>query len=584
MLHAIMCGDALIVDPDITNALYYGDNLGYLREMDRESVDLIYLDPPFNSNANYNLLFRSPQGEAVQAQTTAFRDTWRWDMPAELAFDEVLTSGSPASSILRAFRSYLGESDMMAYLAMMTPRLIELHRILKATGSLYLHCDPTASHYLKLILDGVFGPGVYRNEIVWKRSHAHNDGKQGAKHFGRITDTILFYTKSDTTTFHQCYQPYDQTYLKRDYRRVDPAGRRYRLDNIQGPGGAGNGNPSYEVMGVTRAWRYSKERMAQLIAEGRIIQTRPGAVPQYKRFLDEMPGVPLQNLWADMPGINNRSTEMLGYPTQKPISLLKRIIEASSNPGDTVLDPFCGCGTTIEAAQATGRLWIGIDITHHAIDIIEGRIKARYPAVTYQIKGRPRDLASAARLAERDPYEFQWWANWMLGVQNYRERKKGADKGIDGIIYFHNPPHGVGQVIVSVKAGKNIDPSMIDALAGTVKREDAQLGVFVCLANPTPTMRQRASAQGIERIGREQYLKIQIITAAELLDGRMPQLPRVVESAAFQQSLRPVRPAKVAAPQPQLSLALPIVGGGPKRFGIQEHLSGRVVGALAART
>ena len=274
--------------------------------------------------------------------------------------------------------------------------------------------------------------------------------------------------------------------------------------------------------------------------------------------------------------------ERLGYPTQKPAALLKRIVSASSNPDDVVLDPFCGCGTTVEAADALGRQWIGIDITHHAIDVIEGRLKAANPQAAYTVTGRPLDLGAAQRLAERDPYEFQWWANWMLGVQNYRERKKGADKGIDGIIYFHNPPHGVGQIIVSVKAGKNIDPSMIDALAGTVKREDAQLGVFVCLTNPTDNMRQRAAAQGIERIAREQYPRIQIITAAELLSGRVPQLPRVVEAAAFQQSLRPVRPAKVATPQPQLTLPLPIIGGKTKRPNTQDHLSGQVIGALAA--
>lgn len=309
------------------NSLYYGDNLKVLRDsIATESVDLIYLDPPFNSSATYNVLFKAPSGEGSQAQIEAFEDTWHWNESAELAFDEVVTGPhSDASIMLRAMRSALGENDMMAYLAMMAVRLIELHRVLKETGSLYLHCDPTASHYLKLLLDGIFGRDRFKNEIIWQRSHAHSDGKQGAQHYGRVSDTILFYTKSAKYTFNPQYAAYDQSYIDRDYRRVDPDGRRYRLGDLSGPGGAENGNPVYEVMGVSRAWRFKETKMRELEAEGRIVQTRPGAVPQYKRYLDEGKGVPLQNIWTDMPGINNRSDEFLGYPTQKPAVLLERI-------------------------------------------------------------------------------------------------------------------------------------------------------------------------------------------------------------------------------------------------------------------
>jgi site-specific DNA-methyltransferase (adenine-specific) len=467
---------------------------------------------------------------------------------------------------------------------MMTPRLIELNRVLRHDGSLFLHCDATASHYLKLILDGIFGPDAFKNEIVWKRSHAHSDGKQGAKHFGRVTDTILFYAKGAKSKFNVQYSQYDEKYVDRDYRRLDPDGRRYRLDNIQGPGGAGKGNPFYEVMGVSRYWRYSQTKMNELIAQGRIIQTRPGAVPQYKRYLDEMPGVPLQNLWTDMPGINNRSNELLGYPTQKPVVLLKRIIAAASDPGDVVLDPFCGCGTTIEAAQSLGRKWIGIDITHHAIDIIEGRLKACHPDAKFQVKGRPLDMGAVERLAKDDPYEFQWWANWMLGVQNYREKKKGADKGIDGIIYFHNVPHGVGQIIVSVKAGQNINPGMLESLSGELSRESAELGVFVCAVPLAPDhpMYQRAAAQGIVRVGKDRFPKIQIVTAQDLLSDKAIHLPRPIETAAFTQPLRPVRPTKIATPEPQLSFALPILGGKAKSTDVEEHLSGRIIGSRVA--
>ncbi len=416
----------------MTNKLFYGDNLDVLREhIASDSVDLIYLDPPFNSNANYNILFKSKTGDGSDAQIEAFEDTWHWNDHAEDAFDHVIRSGNTAAAeLLRAMRGFLGENDMMAYLAMMAIRLIELHRVLKPTGSLYLHCDPTASHYLKLLLDSVFGGDKFVNEIIWKRSHAHSDAKQGAKHFGRLTDTILFYSKSPERTWNVLFTEYDQKYVDRDYRRIDPDGRRFRLDNIQGPGGADKGNPFYEVMGVSRHWRYSKDRMQKLIDEGRIIQTRPGAVPQYKRYLDEMPGVPLQNLWADLPIINNRSDEGLGYPTQKPLALLERIIAVSSDPGDVVLDPFCGCGTAIHAAQKLGRQWIGIDITHLAISLIEKRLKDAFPGIQFEVHGTPKDLASAQDLAIRDKYQFQWWAVSMGGrCATVRRQKEGCRRG-----------------------------------------------------------------------------------------------------------------------------------------------------------
>jgi adenine specific DNA methylase Mod len=379
---------------DRLNKLYYGDNLTVLKNcFDDESVDLIYLDPPFNSQATYNVLFKSTAGEQSRAQIEAFEDTWHWGDEAALAFDGVMTSGnSDAAEMLRAMRSFLKENDMMAYLSMMAVRLLELHRVLKPTGSLYLHCDPTASHYLKVLMDGIFGAVNFRNEVIWKRNSAHSDAKQRARHYGRLTDSILFYSKGDNPTWKTMYRPYDQEYIDRDYRRVDPDGRRYRIDNIQGPGGAEKGNPYYEVMGVSRHWRYSREKMQQLIEQGRIIQTRPGAVPQYKRYLDEMPGVSAQNLWDDIPVINNRSSEHLGYPTQKPLALLERIIEVSSNEGEIVLDPFCGCGTAIHAAQRLKRQWIGIDITHLAISLIEKRLKDAFPGIVYEVHGTPKDL------------------------------------------------------------------------------------------------------------------------------------------------------------------------------------------------
>ena len=506
--------------------LFYGDNLQILREqIVDKSVDLIYLDPPFNSKRDYNLLFKTPRGQESDAQITAFEDTWHWGGQAQDEFRELMKCGNTdVSQMMEALRAFLGENDMMAYLTMMANRLLEMHRVLKPTGSLYLHCDPTASHYLKIVLDGVFGKENYRNEIIWKRSYAHSDGAQGSKHFGRITDTIFFYTKSDEAQWNLLYSAYDESYVERDYRRLDEDGRRYRLDNIQGPGGAQKGNPSYEVMGVTRYWRYSKEKMGQLIKAGRIIQTSPGTVPQYKRYLDEMPGVPVQNLWDDLPVINNRAKEYLGYPTQKPLALLERIISASSNEGDVVLDPFCGCGTALDAAQKLKRNWIGIDITHLAVSLIEKRLKNRYPELAakgaFTIEGVPQDFAGARDLAERDKHQFQLWACALVNVQPYRGGKKGADQGIDGMGFIEVAKSKTEKVLLSVKGGEHIGASMIRDLKGTVEREKAAIGLFVTLTPPTkPMTTEAASAGHYESPHHGAFARIQILSIQGLLDG-----------------------------------------------------------------
>lgn len=521
----------------MSNTLYYGDNLHVLREHIADgSVDLIYLDPPFNSNANYNVLFKGPEGQDSDAQIEAFEDTWHWNDSAEAAFDEVMKSGNnSAFELLRAMRRFLGENDMMAYLAMMAIRLIELHRVLKPTGSLYLHCDPTASHYLKLLLDGVFGARSFVNEIIWKRSHAHSDSSQGSKHFGRISDTILFYAKGGERVWNTLYTPYDQSYIERDYRRIDEDGRRYRLDNIQGPGGAAKGNPFYEVMGVSRHWRYSKERMDELIAQGRIIQTREGAVPAYKRYLDEMPGVPAQNIWTDIPVINNRSNEMLPYPTQKPLALLERIIAASSNAGDLVLDPFCGCGTAVHAAQKLGRQWIGIDVTHLAIGLIEKRMQQAFRGIEFEVKGRPQSLASAMNLAERDKHQFELWALSVVDAVPWQGGRKGADTGIDGIIWFKPDGKRTEKAIVEVKGG-GVGVKDIGRLAQVMEREGALLSVLLTAQPPTRAMERDAASVGVwqnELTGRT-HARLQILTLAELFQGKRPDIPWVDASMVRQ--------------------------------------------------
>jgi adenine specific DNA methylase Mod len=360
------------------NRLYFGDNLEWLRnksEFPNSSVDLVYLDPPFNSNADYNVLFRETSGEVSRAQFHAFTDTWTWADAAEIYHQFIDQCPNVAVvEMMEAFHSFLKNSPMMAYLAMMAPRLFELHRVLRETGSLYLHCDPTASHYLRTLLDGIFDARNFRTEIIWKRSSAHSDAAQGRKQHGRIHDTLFFYTKNGDWTWNHIFTEYDQDYVDSFYKFVEPGtGRRYRLGDITAPGGASpkKKNPYYEFLGVKRYWRYSKERMKELYDQGRIIQAKTGGVPAYKRYLDEMKGVPLQDVWTDVKPIGAQAQERLGYPTQKPLVLLERIISASSNPGDVVLDPFCGCGTTIHAAQKLGRKWIGIDVTYLAINLIK---------------------------------------------------------------------------------------------------------------------------------------------------------------------------------------------------------------------
>ena len=559
------------------NELLFGDNLDWLTKMDAECVDLVYLDPPFNSKAAYNLLYRSPDGEAAQAQYQAFVDAWQWGPATDAAMARVMASSSEAAGILAALNNHMQKSDLMAYLVMMTARLIELHRVLKQTGSLYLHCDPSASHYLKIILDAVFEPGSFRNEIIWKRSHAHNDGKQGSKHFGRITDTLLFYSKSKNATWNRLYRPYDQKYLDRDYRRIDADGRRYRISDLRAPGGAEKGNPYYEVMGVSRYWAYSKEKMDDLIRRGRVIQTRPGAVPQYKRYLDEMPGVPVQSLWDDLPVLNNRSKEMLGYPTQKPLALLDRIISASSNPGDLVLDPFAGCGTAIEAAQALGRRWLGIDITVLAIDVAERRLHRMglRRGVDYKVDGIPLDMDGARRLFAEDYHQFQLWALTLVDGQPREGGKRGADKGVDGLIYFQDDSRNIAQAIVSVKGGENIHAQHVRDLVGTMHNQHAKLGVLVTLHEPTSPMYKAArEAESVEAGGKLRP-RVQICTVDQLLQGRKPSLPPVYDiiSAAAAARRAGARKPSISTPEEirrSPSFKLPISGG--KKKDVQQTL------------
>jgi site-specific DNA-methyltransferase (adenine-specific) len=518
----------------MTNKLYFGDNLHVLREhVAAASVDLVYLDPPFNSNANYNILFKSPEGAQSDAQIEAFEDTWHWNDSAEAAFDEVMRSGnSDAFELLRAMRAFLGDNDMMAYLAMMAVRLIELHRVLKPTGSLYLHCDPTASHYLKLLLDGVFGAQRYINEIIWLRANAHNFK---SRYWPRQHDTILLYAKGKEIKLDPQYQPYSEAQLKR-YKQ-DENGRYYTGQDMTVS--LVRRHRQFEWRGVTppphRSWGASKEQLEEWLAEGRILLRADGKprMDGLKKYLDEMPGKQVGTVWSDVDRITNTAQERLGYPTQKPLALLERIVAASSNEGDVVLDPFCGCGTAVHAAQKLGRQWIGIDITHLAIGLIEKRMKDAFPGLAFEVIGRPQDLQSARDLAARDKHQFELWALSVVEAQPWKGGRKGADGGIDGIIYFKPDGKRTERAIVEVKGGAT-GVKDIGRLAQVMERERAPFGVLLTAQAPTRAMERDAAAVGVwanEYTGRT-HPRLQILTLAELFQGKRPDIPWVDASVA----------------------------------------------------
>lgn len=454
-----------------TGVLVCGDNLERLAEFPDECIDLIYLDPPFFSNREYEVIWGD------EAEVRSFEDRW--------------------------------QGGIHHYIEWMRDRLLSLHRVLKPTGCLYLHCDPTASHYLKVMLDGIFGRERFVNEITWKRSSAHSDTKQGSRHFGRVSDSILFYGKGDDRrrTWNQLYTEYDQAYIERDYRRIEPeTGRRYRIDNLQGPGGAAKGNPQYEVMGVTRYWRYSKDRMDELLRQGRVVQTKPGAVPQYKRYLDEMPGVPVQDIWTDIPVINNRSREKLGYPTQKPEALLERILSVSSNAGDIVLDPFCGCGTTLAVAERLDRQWIGIDISPTAINLVRRRL-TKLGADSIKTYGLPQNEADLRKLK---PFEFQ---NWVIQqVHGTHAPRKTGDMGIDGYSFFERLP-------IQIKQSDRVGRNVVDNFETAIRREGKHKGYVFAFSFT------KGAHEEVARV-KSEGLEIQLVRIAELV-GPAPPPPKV---------------------------------------------------------
>ena len=541
------------------NRLYFGDNLDILRrEVPDASVDLIYLDPPFNSNATYNVLFKEKSGEESAAQIMAFEDTWQWSVEVEAVYKEIVTGGPRRlADLMQALLAFLGRNDMMAYLVMMAIRLVELHRVLKPTGSIYLHCDPTASHYLKLVLDAIFGHGGFLNEVAWKRSSAHSDTKQGMKRCGRIHDVLFIYSKSENYTWHPTYTPYTKEYLESEYRHVAQDGRRYKETDLTAakPGGdvkykwrvkrqMAKGRrweadltdeyvrprKGFEYKAVSpyggRFWAYSKQNLVEFARNGHLIHRSTG-MPRLVQYADEMPGIPVQDLWSDIsPAMG---TEDLGYPTQKPSALLERIVYLSSNEGDLVLDPFCGCGTAIAAAEGLKRRWIGIDITYLAINLVQRRLRDSFgeQLSPYEIIGAPTDAQGAEALKEISPHQFEWWAVDLVNARPAKGQKKGADTGIDGYINFFDDKSGQAkQVIVQVKSGY-IGVNHVRDLKGVLDREKAAIGALITLREPTKPMLTEAAATGFYESkdfpGR--YPRLQILTIAELLAGKKLEYP-----------------------------------------------------------
>ena len=543
-----------MASPDQPNRLYFGDNLDILREhIPDESVDLIYLDPPFNSRATYNVLFREKSGEESAAQITAFDDTWHWDLGSEAAYQDVVRNGpTQLAALLDAMRAFLGRNDMMAYLTMMAQRMVELHRVLKPTGSLYLHCDPTASHYLKLLLDAMFGARNFRNEITWQRTESHNT----ADRYGNVADIIFYYAKTESLTWNRQFHQYpngEQRYGDRQLRRFrhrDPDGRLYKLDDLTAPR-PDSDSGKFEWRGTTpgpsRGWGYRLEQLEAWWEQGRI-QTKRDGTPRMdglKVYLDDTEGKPLQNVWTDVPRIANTSPERLSYPTQKPEALLERIIASSSNEGDVVLDPFCGCGTTVTVAERLGRRWIGIDITHIAIALMKSRLHDTFAddLSPYAVVGDPKDVESARALAvesEHDGrYQFQWWALGLVEARPVKER--GADSGIDGFITFFDDESGKAKrIVVQVKSGR-VTRSDIATLKGDVEREGAAIGLFVTLAEPTEPMWREAEAAGFyepEHFPGQRYARIQLLTIEALLSGKHAEYPRMAPPATFRRAPR----------------------------------------------
>ena len=532
--------------------LVRGDNLEEMRKFPDACIDLIATDPPFNSKRDYFVPYRDAHGQEPDTLVRAFTDTWSWGEAAEEAYQHLLVEeGGQIGDTIQGLRQFLNETPMMAYLVMMTIRIVEMHRLLKPSGNLYLHCDPTASHYLKIILDAVFKPQQFRNEIIWQRTSTHNDGNQ----YGRIHDTILFYSKSEQWTWNPVYTELDPAYKKKKYRYLDERGL-YRIDNLYASGVTQKGESGQSWRGINPSlsgnhWRAPRraswpegveppenyeslsvhEKLDALDANGLIYWPPTGNVPGFKRYLSTSKGRMVQDIITDIKQLGKNSPEKTDYPTQKPIALYERIIEASSNKGDLVLDPFCGCGTTLMAAEAQDRHWIGIDVTYLATGAVKFQIEKFFPQLrnNITITGTPENVEQALDLARTNPQGFEEWC--VTHVLKFKSNaKKVADGGIDGTFRF---PIGrvkgkqeYGRAVAQVKGG-NYTLGHIRDFRTAMQNAEADLGIFVVTSPPSSGMRTEASRAGTYR---HPFLNmeapcLQIYEIQDYFSGILPRLP-----------------------------------------------------------
>ena len=486
-------------------------------------VDLIYLDPPFNSNADYNILFGNQNTTAGKvkrkdlAQITAFTDTWEWSAKTGARIKEIKKAHAhrARTSIVALDSFYKGGTGMLAYLVYMADRIDAMHRVLKDTGSLYMHCDPTASHYLKMILDDVFGAKNFRNEIVWeRRQDTHN---LATRHLGKTHDVIFWYAKSYDTKYNKQFTDYSEDYMNTAYRHKDERGRYRTLPCTNEAGG----NKPYKFHGITRAWRFTKENMQKMFDEGLLVQSTPTSPFQYKKYLDDALGVPVQDIWTDIKAVRGKR-ESLGYPTQKPLALIERIIKASSNEGDVVLDPFCGCGTTVEAAMRLRRDFIGIDISMYALDVIQ---KERLKDVKFTVDGVPADVRTAGFMARNRPFAFEKWAVHLIPgfVSN---NKQTGDGGVDGWAGLLHTPEGEDGICVAQVKGGSPNVESLKALLSQIAGGYASVGVFITLKKwDTPTVHKCIANAGKLLQGASEYDRLVMWSVEEYFAGQKPNLP-----------------------------------------------------------
>ena len=528
------------------NKLWYGDNLTIMQNMGKHSVDLIYLDPPFNSKQNYNLLYKTMTGKPVPEQVEAFCDTWEMDAQKEAiarSMPVLMREHGVDDYYVDFWRLWMqalrtSQPHLLAYLIFMVQRLLHMKSILRPTGSIYLHCDPTASHYIKVMMDGIFGHDNFRNEIIWKRTAAHG----GSRRWGPIHDTILFYSATDKFTWNRVFQDYDKDYLKQAYKESDSRGS-FQAVSLTGAGtrSGDSGKPwrGVDPTAVGRHWAIpirslqaaypdtdlgvfnTQEKLDLLDKAGLVSWPSRGSVPRHKRYSDENPGVPLQDIITDIGAVSSQAKDRLGYPTQKPVKLLERIIEASSNKGDIVFDPFCGCGTTIYAAERTQRKWIGCDIAILSIKLVREVLSESYRLVEgkhYIVDGIPTSVEGAQELFDHDPSTFQNW--FVERVGGFPMQRKSADRGIDGRIYFETRD-GLREMMIQVKGGKHVRPTDVRDLRGVLEREsNAEMAGFLSITPPTKAMTSEAAEAGTYEYAGRQYPRIQFLTTKDVLEDK----------------------------------------------------------------